>query len=325
MIITPKKLLTWINNSKNFSAIDIRPTQLQKDYSILGLKCITSENNLFPKIKSPTVLICQYGLVTEGLIIEKNLSNTFSLLGGSEAWNEFYKSNLDLSRWSRQIILPDFGLKGQKKIMHSCVAVIGMGGLGCPSSQSLVSSGLGKLVIVDGDKIELSNLHRQPLYCLDDIGKAKVEVAKARLNYLNKDTHIKSFNCFIDEINGLKLLKGVDIILDATDNFESRKKINKISKKLKIPVVYGGLYKFEGHVSVFNFKNGPSYDDIFPNSNNEDDDCDTLGTLGMLSGIIGNIQAMEAIKILVGIKDNLSGKLLIYDSINHETNIIELQ
>ena len=324
MIVTPKKIQSWIDRKKEFTVIDIRPADIQNNNPILGLEYISADENSIPNIKIDSILICQYGLVTEGLIIEKKLINSYSLLGGSEAWNEFYKKNADFSNYSRQMILPELGLKGQKKLLDSSIAIIGMGGLGCPAAQSLIISGIGRLVIVDGDKVELSNLHRQPLFNKDDVGLSKVEISKSKLNDLNKTAIIDTYNCYITQSNGLEILKNVDIIIDATDNFQSRINIDKVSKLLKIPMIYGGLYKYEGHVSIFNYKDGPSYTEVFPYPNKDIDSCDNSGTISMISGIIGNFQALEAIKVIVGIDDNLSGKLLIYDAINNDINKIEL-
>ena len=324
MIVTPKKIQSWIDKKKEFTVIDIRPVNIQNNNPILGLKYISADENSIPNIKNDSIFVCQYGLVTEGLIIEKKLLNSYSLLGGSDAWNEFYKKNADLSNYSRQMILPDFGIEGQKKILNSSIAIIGMGGLGCPAAQSLIISGVGRLVIVDGDKVELSNLHRQPLFNKDDVGLSKVEISKSKLNDLNKTAIIDTYNCYITQSNGLEILKNVDIIIDATDNFQSRINIDKVSKLLKIPMIYGGLYKYEGHVSIFNYKDGPSYNEVFPYSNKDIDSCDNSGTMGVISSIIGNFQALEAIKVVLGIDDNLSGKLLIYDAITHDINKIEL-
>jgi molybdopterin/thiamine biosynthesis adenylyltransferase len=324
VIVTPKKIQSWIDRKKEFTVIDIRPADIQNNNPILGLEYISADENSIPNIKIDSILICQYGLVTEGLIIEKKLINSYSLLGGSEAWNEFYKKNADFSNYSRQMILPELGLKGQKKLLDSSIAIIGMGGLGCPAAQSLIISGIGRLVIVDGDKVELSNLHRQPLFNKDDVGLSKVEISKSKLNDLNKTAIIDTYNCYITQSNGLEILKNVDIIIDATDNFQSRINIDKVSKLLKIPMIYGGLYKYEGHVSIFNYKDGPSYTEVFPYPNKDIDSCDNSGTISMISGIIGNFQALEAIKVIVGIDDNLSGKLLIYDAINNDINKIEL-
>ena len=324
MIITPSELLNWIKTEKIFSVVDLRPKKLQSKDQLLGVQDRLSNSKVIPSVKSDLVLICQYGIVTEGIILEKGLTNSYSLLGGAEAWNQFYKNDSDFSKYSRQTILPEIGLDGQNKIINSKVAIIGMGGLGCPASQSLVAAGVGHLKIIDGDKVEISNLHRQPLYNYDDIGYSKVFVSKNKLKKQNKNTVIEPFDCFFDISNAEKILNDVDVIIDATDNYVSRIKIDNASKRLNIPMIYGGLHRYEGHVSVFNFNNGPSYVDIFPKPNENEDNCNMAGTLGMLTGIIGNIQALEAIKIVTGIDNNLSGKLLIYNTLRHELTKIEL-
>ena len=324
MILTPKELLNWIKAGKTFSVVDLRPKQLKSKDRLLGMQGRLSNSNIIPAVKNDLVLICQFGIVTEGLILEKKLTNTYSLLGGSEAWNHFYKNDFDFSKYSRQIILPEIGLDGQNKIINSKIAIIGMGGLGCPASQSLVAAGVGHLKIIDGDKVEISNLHRQPLYNCEDIGYSKVFVSKNKLKKQNKNTVIEPFDCFFDISNAEKILNDVDVIIDATDNYVSRIKIDNASKRLNIPMIYGGLHRYEGHVSIFNFNNGPSYVDIFPKPNENEDNCNMAGTLGMLTGIIGNIQALEAIKIVTGIDNNLSGKLLIYNTLSHELTKIEL-
>ena len=324
MTVTPEQLLIWIKSGKKIIAVDLRPSQFQNTDPLFGLQTVIRNTNVIPKTKNNLILICQYGIVTEGLILEKKLTNTYSLLGGSEAWNHFYKNNSDFSQYSRQIILPELGIEGQNKIKNSSIAIIGMGGLGCPAAQSLIASGIGHLKIIDNDKIEISNLHRQPLYDQNDLGSLKVLVSQKKLKKLNKNIVIEPFDCFFDESNALDILKNIDIIIDATDNYISRVIIDNASKKLGIPMIYGGLYRFEGHVSVFNYGKGPSFKEVFPDSNEKENDCDTAGTLGMLPSIIGNIQALEAIKIIVGIHNNLSGKLLIYDILSHQITKIEL-
>ena len=151
MILTPRELLNWIKAGKTFSVVDLRPKQLKSKDRLLGMQGRLSNSNIIPAVKNDLVLICQFGIVTEGLILEKKLTNTYSLLGGSEAWNHFYKNDFDFSKYSRQIILPEIGLDGQNKIINSKIAIIGMGGLGCPASQSLVAAGVGHLKIIDGD------------------------------------------------------------------------------------------------------------------------------------------------------------------------------
>ena len=321
MIITPKELYDRISE---FTVIDVRPETQRVEFPMDGMETIVSENGIIPNLVGEKVLVCQFGIVTEGMIIEKELDNTFSLLGGAQAWIEFQSENEDLSQWSRQTILPEIGMDGQKKLMNTKIAIVGVGGLGCPVAQSLVTAGIGKLVLIDGDDVELSNLHRQPLHGADDIGKKKVNSAKESLNKINSETTIKIVDDYLDEQNGLDLLKNCDVIIDATDNIETRQLIDRFSKETNVPMVYGGLYRWEGQVAVLNVDGSPGYRELFPDPPSGGDTCADAGVLGMLPGIIGNIQALEAVKLIVGIEPNLIGKLLIYDGMNHSTQIIQL-
>ena len=229
-----------------------------------------------------------------------------------------------MSRWSRQTVLPEIGLKGQKKLLKATVAIVGMGGLGCPAAQSLVSAGVGTLKIIDGDKVELSNIHRQPLFSMDDVGKSKVSVAKERLEIMNRESIIETEYSFLNEKNGSHFLSGADVVIDATDNIEARLLIDQCSSNLQIPMIYGGLYRYEGQVAVLNVNGSAGYNDLFPAPPSGGEPCADAGVLGMLPGIIGNIQALEALKLIVSIEPNLVGKLLIYDSMNHSTQTIVL-
>ena len=321
MIITPKELYDRISE---FTVIDVRPETQRVEFPMDGMETIVSENGIIPNLVGEKVLVCQFGIVTEGMIIEKELDNTFSLLGGAQAWIEFQSENEDLSQWSRQTILPEIGMDGQKKLMNTTIAIVGVGGLGCPVAQSLVTAGIGKLVLIDGDDVELSNLHRQPLHGADDIGKKKVNSAKESLNKINSETTIKIVDDYLDEQNGLDLLKNCDVIIDATDNIETRQLIDRFSKETNVPMVYGGLYRWEGQVAVLNVDGSPGYRELFPDPPSGGDTCADAGVLGMLPGIIGNIQALEAVKLIVGITPNLGGKLIIYDGKSHRTEIIEI-
>ena len=321
MIITPKELYDRISE---FTVIDVRPETQRVEFPMDGMETIVSENGIIPNLVGEKVLVCQFGIVTEGMIIEKELDNTFSLLGGAQAWIEFQSEKEDLSQWSRQTILPEIGMDGQKKLMNTKIAIVGVGGLGCPVAQSLVTAGIGKLVLIDGDDVELSNLHRQPLHGADDIGKKKVNSAKESLNKINSETTIKIVDDYLDEQNGLDLLKNCDVIIDATDNIETRQLIDRFSKETNVPMVYGGLYRWEGQVAVLNVDGSPGYRELFPDPPSGGDTCADAGVLGMLPGIIGNIQALEAVKLIVGITPNLVGKLLIYDGKSHRTEIIEI-
>jgi adenylyltransferase/sulfurtransferase len=324
MIISPEKLQQWLNKGKSFTALDIRPKEMRKEFPLSKLNPVIADIKSIPSINNNLVLICQFGIVTEGIIYEKELKNTYSLLGGAQAWNEFQLSKEDFSRWSRQTVLSEIGLEGQKKLMKANIVIVGMGGLGCPAAQSLMAAGVGHLKIVDGDKVELSNLHRQPLYGAEDVGRMKVEVAKEKLERLNRDAVVEVADLYLNEDNGFNIINETDIVIDATDNIPTRILIDRFSKELGIPMVYGGLFRYEGQIGVFNINGSKGYTDLFPISRSDKDNCANSGVLGMLPGIIGNIQALETIKLIVGIKQNLAGKLLMYDGMNHSTQTIIL-
>ena len=230
MIITPEKLKKWLDIKKKFTLVDTRPKNQIEQYPIKKLKYVIGSPNSIDKIKGDKILVCQFGIVTEGMILENDLQNSYSLLGGVQAWNEFIKDNNDLSRWSRQTILEEIGMNGQKKIMKAGVAIVGMGGIGCPAATSLVAAGIGTLNIIDGDTVDLSNLPRQHLYQPGDIGKEKVSVAKRFLENISSHTKINPFNNFLNQSNAKSYFDNIDIIIDATDNIVSRQFIDKVSK-----------------------------------------------------------------------------------------------
>ncbi len=324
MIITPQELQKWVNEGKSFTTIDVRPKEMRIESPLSKLEPVIANTKSIPSINNDLVLICQFGIVTEGIIYEKELKNAYSLLGGAQAWNEFQLAKEDFSRWSRQTVLSEIGLEGQKRLMKAKIVIVGMGGLGCPAAQSLMAAGIGKLKIVDGDTVELSNLHRQPLYGAEDIGRMKVEVAKEKLERLNGDAIVEIEDLYLNKDNGYNIINGSDIVIDATDNISTRILIDRFSKELGVPMVYGGLFQYEGQIGVFNVNGCKGYSDLFPVSQSDQDNCAKAGMLGMLPGIIGNIQALETIKLIVGITPNLAGKLLMYDGMNHSTQTIML-
>lgn len=321
MILTPKELH---DRKGEFTVVDVRSEKQINEFPMDGLETITSNGGSIPNMKGSKVLVCQFGIVTEGMIIENELDDTFSLLGGAQAWIEFQSKKEDLSRWSRQTILPEVGMDGQKKLLNATVAIVGMGGLGCPAAQSLITAGLGKLILIDGDIVELSNLHRQPLYGADDLNRLKVEVAKERLEQLNNKAVIVPIDNYFNEENGMSFIQDANVIIDATDNIQARQLIDKFSKEANVPMVYGGLFRYEGQVAILNVNGSSGYCELFPEPPSSGDTCADAGVLGMVPGIIGNIQALEAVKLIVGITPNLVGKLLIYDGMSHITQIIEL-
>ncbi len=222
------------------------------------------------------------------------------------------------SRYHRQIILPEIGTKGQEKLASSKVLVIGAGGLGCPVLQYLAAAGVGTIGIIDFDYVETSNLHRQILYGQNLIGENKAIAAKSRLENLNPEITITAYPEKLTTKNALPLFAEHDIIVDGSDNFSTRYLVNDACIITNKPLVYAAIFKFEGQVSVFNYKNGPTYRCLFPEAPSAGSvpSCAEIGVLGVLPGIIGSMQANEVLKIILGIGDVLNGKLMMYDSLS---------
>ena len=229
-------------------------------------------------------------------------------------------------RYSRHFVLPGFGAEGQLKLRNSSVIVVGAGGLGAPVLSYLAAAGIGTLGIADADVVSLSNLQRQILFTTSDIGRGKADCAKARINGINPATHVNVVPLHITSSNALDILRDYDVVVDATDNFPTRYLLNDACILLNKPLVYGSIFRYEGQVSVFNHAGGPNYRDLYPIPPNPGSvpDCEAGGVLGVLPGIIGSIQANEVIKLLTGIGNLLSGKLLLLDSLTMESNIIAL-
>ena len=221
-----------------------------------------------------------------------------------------------MERYSRHILLNEVGQKGQEKISNARVLVVGAGGLGCPVLQYLTAAGVGELGIIDDDLVEMSNLQRQVLYGTSSLGLNKAEAAKKRLEDLNPSIIIHAYSEKLSISNAISLFEKYTIIVDGTDNFETRYLINDAAILTKRPVVYGAIYKFEGQLSVFNYNDGPSYRCLFPEppQNPEAANCSQVGVLGVLPAIIGSMQANEVLKIILEIKGVLTGKLSCYDA-----------
>ncbi|MFC2080626.1 ThiF family adenylyltransferase [Bacteroidota bacterium] len=221
-------------------------------------------------------------------------------------------SDKELRRFQRQIILPDIGEEGQLKLKKSRVLVIGVGGLGTPILQYLSGGGVGHIGIVDYDMVAESNLQRQILFGSKDLGKLKAIIARERLSALNPDVDFEIFNLRINTENVLEIIGDYDLVFDATDNFSTRYLINDACIIAKKTWIYGGIYTFEGQVSVFNYKGGPSFRCLYPDPPSEGTypPPEESGLLGVLPGMIGCLQASEGIKIIIGYGDILSGKLL---------------
>lgn len=217
-------------------------------------------------------------------------------------------------RYNRHIVLPQIGEEGQAKLLKSKVLVVGAGGLGSPVLQYLVAAGVGTIGIVDADVVSLSNLQRQVLFSEEELNQKKAEKAQSRLSKLNSDVVINTYPYFLDEENASAIIESYDVVVGATDNFESRKIIDKHTKKQQKAFVHGSIQEFEGQVTVFNYKGGPSYANLFPDV--PEGVALPKGVIGVLPGVIGSLQATEVIKILLEIGEVLSGRLLIYNALN---------
>ena len=232
--------------------------------------------------------------------------------------SKFNKNQIE--RFSRQIILKNIGMSGQKKIIQSKVLVIGMGGLGCPVAEFLTRAGIGTLCIIDYDNVDLSNIHRQSLYDVNDIKKSKVVIAKKKLKKINSKTKINCYKLRLNEINFSKLIKEYDYIVDGSDNFKTKFLINDFCKSSKKFLVTGAISKFDGHIFTFDFKNKktPCIRSFFQEQEILDDtlNCEYEGILGTVAGTIGTVLANEILKKILNIGKSLNGHILIVDLLN---------
>lgn len=235
-------------------------------------------------------------------------------------------SDIEVRRYTNQLLLEEIGKEGQLKIKNAKVLVIGVGGLGTSVLTYLSAAGIGTLGICDNDLVSESNFHRQIIYGATDLGKQKAIVAKQKLQLFNSNVEYNIHNIFINDSNNNFLLKNYDIVVDCTDNLEARLSIDKASRELKVPMVYAGVYKFEGQISVFNYHMGISFSEFLTESvyPGEIQKASETGIIGVIPGIAGCIQANEVIKIITGKGEVLSGKLLYFNMNNNFFKLIEI-
>ncbi|MFM6357117.1 MAG: molybdopterin-synthase adenylyltransferase MoeB, partial [Planktothrix sp.] len=232
--------------------------------------------------------------------------------------DEIQLTKEDYERYSRHLILPEVGLEGQKRLKAASVLCIGTGGLGSPLLLYLAAAGIGRIGIVDFDVVDHSNLQRQIIHGTSWVGKPKIESAKNRILEINPSCQVDLYNTRISSENALDLLRPYDVVVDGTDNFPTRYLVNDACVLLNKPNVYGSIFRFEGQATVFNYEGGPNYRDLYPEPPPPGmvPSCAEGGVLGILPGIIGVIQATETVKIIIGKGRTLSGRLLLYNSLD---------
>ncbi len=241
--------------------------------------------------------------------------------------NESDLTHEQIRRYSRHLIMPEVGLEGQKKLQAGTVLLIGAGGLGSPAALYLAAAGIGRIGLVDSDVVEYSNLQRQIIHSTGDIGRPKLHSARDRILDINPETKVDMFETMIDSSNALQIMGDYDVIIDGTDNFPTRYLTNDACVLLGKPNVYGSIFRFEGQASVFYAKEGPCYRCLFPEPPPPGlvPSCAEGGVLGVLPGVIGTIQATEAVKLILGVGKPLIGRLLLYDALQMSFDHVNLR
>jgi sulfur-carrier protein adenylyltransferase/sulfurtransferase len=314
--------------------LDVREPDENAQGSIPGAVFIPRgqlESNIENKVpnKDATVLIhCASGVrsaFAAKTLAELGYGDVASVAGGFNKWKDEGRDwstpkNLTAeqrNRYQRHLLLPEVDIEGQIKLLEAKVLLLGAGGLGSPAALYLAAAGVGTLGIIDMDVVDESNLQRQILHNMDRIGMRKVDSAKETLTRLNPDVSVVTHDVRLDASNVLDIIGDYDIIVDGTDNFPTRFMVNDASVKLGIPVVHGSIFRFEGMVTVFDPKDGPTYRDMVPEPPPAElaPSCAEAGVLGVLPGIVGSLQAIETIKLILDLGDSLRGRLLAYDSL----------
>jgi molybdopterin/thiamine biosynthesis adenylyltransferase/rhodanese-related sulfurtransferase len=287
---------------------------------------------------APIVVYCAGGVrsaFAAKTLAELGYTDVVSMAGGFGKWKDegrAWKTPATLNaeqkiRYQRHLLLPEVGIEGQAKLLASKVLMLGAGGLGSPAALYLAAAGVGTIGIVDMDEVDASNLQRQILHNIDRVGDRKVDSAKKTLTMLNPDVNVVTYDTRLEANNIMEIIKGYDVIVDGADNFPSRYLLNDASVKLGIPVVHGSIFRFEGMVTVFDPKNGPTYRDMVPEPPPAElaPSCAEAGVLGVLPGIVGSIQALETIKLLLGLGEGLVGRILAVDTTELEFRTFKLR
>ncbi len=293
---------------------------------------------LVPAKDRPIVIYCAGGVrsaFAAKSLEELGYRDVASMAGGFNRWKDEGRPwsvprVLDAdqrNRYQRHLLLPEVGEAGQRRLLDARVLLLGAGGLGSPAALYLAAAGVGTIGIVDMDVVDASNLQRQILHTLDRVGERKVDSAKAAIAALNPDVEVVTHHLRLGADNILEVLDGYNLVVDGTDNFPTRYLVNDASLVKRIPVVHGSIFRFEGQVTVFDPYNGPCYRCFVPEPPPPElaPSCAEAGVLGVLPGIIGSIEAVEALKILLGIGETLTGRLLSYDTLVQEVRTFTIR
>jgi molybdopterin/thiamine biosynthesis adenylyltransferase/rhodanese-related sulfurtransferase len=296
-----------------------------------------AEERLPDKSKT-TVLYCAGGVrsaMAADTLAKLGYTKVISMAGGFNRWKDSGKpwskpasfTGEQAQRYSRHLLIPEVGEAGQHKLLRSKVLLIGAGGLGSPAAYYLASAGVGTLGIVDSDVVDLTNLQRQILHTTDRIGEPKVESAKRTLEALNPDVKIVGYQERLTSDNIDRIIADYDVVIDGADNFPTRYLLNDAAVKWKKPVVHGSIFRFEGQVTVFKPFEGPCYRCLFPEPPPPElaPSCAEAGVLGVLPGVIGTLQATEALKLLMGIGEPLVGRYVLYDALDGSFREVRLR
>ena len=330
--------------AEGYAVLDVREPDEYQEGALAGAIHIPRGHleaqieNRIPDKTTPVVVYCAGGVrsaFAARTMNELGYDTVESMDGGFGRWKDEgrpWKAPVSLNpeqmnRYKRHLLLPEVGVEGQAKLLDAKVLMLGAGGLGSPAAMYLAAAGVGTIGIVDMDDVDASNLQRQILHNVDRIGHRKVDSAKQTLTMLNPDVNVVTYDTRLDATNIIDILEGYDVIVDGADNFPSRYLLNDASVKLGIPVVHGSIFRFEGMVSVFHPTEGPTYRDMVPEPPPAElaPSCAEAGVLGVLPGIVGSIQALETIKVILGLGDPLIGRILSVDTTEMEFRVFNLR
>ncbi|MXV99252.1 MAG: molybdopterin-synthase adenylyltransferase MoeB [Acidimicrobiaceae bacterium] len=320
--------------SEGWTLLDVREPDEYEQGAIAGSVHIprgqleSSIENRVADRSTPLVAMCAGGVRSAFAAVtleQMGYTDVVSMDGGFNKWKDEGRawarprtlSPDQRNRYQRHLLVPEVGEEGQLKLLDAKVLLLGAGGLGSPAALYLAAAGVGTIGIIDMDVVDESNLQRQVLHNVDRVGDRKVDSAKKTLTALNPDVNVVTYDARLGADNVMDILDGYDVVVDGADNFPSRYLLNDASVKLGIPVVHGSIFRFEGQVTVFDPRNGPTYRDMLPEPPPPEmaPSCAEAGVLGVLPGIVGSVQALEAIKLILGVGDSLRGRLVAFDAL----------